>query len=71
MTPLDDDPLNEPRYPVGTIVRTLWSEAEWVVTGHADGKEGEGAVCVVTPVLGPEREVRLGYGALRPAKGAG
>lgn len=54
------------RYPVGAIVKTIWSEAEWRVVDHEDGKEGAEARCVIVPVLGPERTLHLGYGAIRP-----
>jgi hypothetical protein len=54
------------RIPVGSIVTLRFATAEWEVVAVEDGKEGEGMVYVLRPLIGTERTIRVGFGAIRP-----
>lgn len=66
MIPLDDDPLAEPAIPVGSIVRLRFATAEWRVEAVEDGREGRETVYELRPLIGTERTIRVGYGAIFP-----
>jgi hypothetical protein len=52
--------------PVGSLVTLRFATADWEVVAIEDGKEGEGTVYVLRPLIGTERTIRVGYGAIRP-----
>jgi hypothetical protein len=52
--------------PVGSIVNLRFATADWEVVAVEDGKEGEGTVYVLRPLIGTERVIRTGFGAIRP-----
>jgi hypothetical protein len=54
------------RIPVGSIVTLRFATAEWEVVAVEDGKEGADTVYVLRPLIGTERTIRVGYGAIRP-----
>jgi hypothetical protein len=52
--------------PVGSLVTLRFATAEWEVLSIEDGKEGADTVYVLRPLIGTERTIRVGYGAIRP-----
>jgi hypothetical protein len=54
------------RIPVGSIVTLRFATAEWEVVAVEDGKEGADTVYVLRPLIGTERTIRVGFGAIRP-----
>jgi hypothetical protein len=54
------------RIPVGSIVTLRFATAEWDVVAVEDGKEGADTVYVLRPLIGTERTIRVGFGAIRP-----
>jgi hypothetical protein len=52
--------------PVGSLVTLRFATATWEVLSIEDGKEGADTVYVLRPLIGTERTIRVGYGAIRP-----
>jgi hypothetical protein len=54
--------------PLGSFVTLRFATAEWEVVAVEDGKEGADTVYVLRPLIGTERTIRVGYGAIRPER---
>jgi len=52
--------------PVGSIVTLRFATTDWEVVAVEDGKEGKDVVYVLKPLIGTERTIRTGIGAIRP-----
>jgi hypothetical protein len=52
--------------PVGSLVTLRFATATWEVLAVEDGKEGADTVYVLRPLIGTERTIRVGFGAIRP-----